>query len=157
MAERLAEVVKPAGQLILVPMGPVCPWEVKWHLLHGKVGGAVRRWRQPAGFTVNGQTIPIWYPSARRLKRDFAPHFRLVHTESLGLWLPPSYLGHLVDRWPGLFDKLAWLEEKTGRLTGGWGDHYIAVFERNKTTEARRTQRVHGGFREGIARTLCEL
>jgi hypothetical protein len=59
------------------------------------------------------------------------PWFTHQETQSLELWLPPSYLGHFVNRRPGLFRRLNRFEEATARLTGGWGDHYIIVFRRN--------------------------
>ena len=130
LAARLAECVRPGGYLVLVPMGPVCPWEIIWHLAHVDIKTAIRRLRPPATALIGGTRIPIWYPSARRLASDFAPWFRPTHTESLGLWLPPSYLGHLVDRFPRLFSVLSHLEQRTARLTGGWGDHYVMVLRR---------------------------
>jgi hypothetical protein len=50
--------------------------------------------------------------------------------ESLGLWLPPTYLGHLVNRRPRLFGALNRLERVTAPLTSGWGDHYMLLLER---------------------------
>ncbi len=131
LAESLARLVKPGGKVVLVVMGPWCPWEVGWHLLHGEWGTAVRRSHTSAPATIGNRPIPIWYPSAWRLRREFAPWFRHTHTESLGLWLPPSYLGHLVERWPRLFARLNQWERHTARLTGGWGDHYVLVLEKN--------------------------
>ena len=131
IAAALGQLIRPGGKLILVPMGPFCPWETGWHLLHGQLRPAIRRWRGPATATIGQATIPIWYPSARRLRRDFAPWFRPLAVRSLGLWLPPSYLGHLVDTRPGLFRHLQRLETATARFTGGWGDHYIQVLQRH--------------------------
>lgn len=130
LAESLSKLVKPGGKLILAPMGPFCPWEMLWHLAHGQPGVALRRFGRSATAKIGESEIPIWYPSARRLRADFAPWFKPVGVESLGLWLPPSYLGHLVERWPGLFTRLNRLEAATARLTGGWGDHYLIIFER---------------------------
>lgn len=131
LAKRLAQMVEPGGKVVLVPMGPYCPWELLWHLVHGEPGKGLRRWRQPALASVGGAQIPIWYPSLRRLKVAFGPWFRHRETRSLGLWLPPSYAGHLLERFPRLFRYLARWEEATSSLSGGWGDHYIAVFERH--------------------------
>ena len=138
LARGLSTVVKPGGWLVLVPMGPCCPWEIGWHLLHADATTAARRWRQPATAQIGGQAISVWYPSARRLRRDFQPWFKHRHTESLGLWLPPSYLQHLVQRRPGLFARLNRLEQATARLTAGCGDHYICVFNREKGVGSNR-------------------
>lgn len=130
LAESLAGCVKLGGKAILVPMGPLCPWELVWYGGHGQIGLAWRRFRQPAVARIGETTIPIWYPSTQRLQADFSPQFRHLSTQSLGLWLPPSYLDHLTHRWPRLFAMLSRWEQATARLSGGWGDHYISVFER---------------------------
>jgi SAM-dependent methyltransferase len=132
LAAALAEIVKPGGVVILVPMGPICPWEIFWYLAHGQPKTALRRFvREGAPAKIGDSVIPIWYPSARRLHADFASWFRHRRTESLELWLPPSYLDHWVNKWPALFRWLNRVEKATARLTIGWGDHYIIVFERN--------------------------
>lgn len=130
LAQALARLVRPGGKLLLVPMGPLCPWEVAWYVGHGRLGEALRRWRQPAPAKIGPVTIPIWYPSARRLRRDFAPWFDYAGSATLGLWLPPSYLDHLVERWPTFFAKVNQFEQATASLCGGWGDHYIIIFEK---------------------------
>jgi SAM-dependent methyltransferase len=129
LARRLAGLVKPRSLALFVPMGPLCPWEVVWHLGHGQPRTAWRRRFGTATAQIGSSTIPIWYPSPRLLAAEFSPWFRHIHTESLGLWLPPSYLDHFVDRWPGFFTKLSHLERRLAGLTGGWGDHYIIVFQ----------------------------
>jgi SAM-dependent methyltransferase len=130
LAQSLAQWVKPGGKAVLVPMGPVCPWETGWYLLHGRFSKAVRRFKKVSQAKIGSATIPIWYPSARQLKAAFRPWFRHLETRSLGFWLPPSYLDHLVNRWPNLFGRLNTFEAATARLTWGWGDHYIICFER---------------------------
>jgi SAM-dependent methyltransferase len=131
LAQALAKVVKPGGKIILVPMGPICPWEMIWYLAHGQPGVAFRRLRRTGVYAKIGDSlIPIWYPSAKRLRADFAPWFNHVETQSLELWLPPSYLDHFVNKWPGFFARLNQFEKATAHLSGGWGDHYIIVFER---------------------------
>lgn len=131
LAATLAEIVKPGGAVILAPMGPICPWEIFWYLAHGQPKTALRRFaREGAPAKIGDSVIPIWYPSARRLQADFAPWFRHRRTESLELWLPPSYLDHWVNKWPALFRWLNRVEKATAHLSGGWGDHYITIFER---------------------------
>lgn len=130
LAKGLANIIKPGGKAILVPMGPFCPWEIGWYLLHAQPKTAFRRFRDKAPAKIGGHTIPIWYPSAKKLQTDFKPYFTHLSTESLELWLPPSYLDHFVNRWPTLFAKLNQFEKNTAHLTKGWGDHYIIIFER---------------------------
>jgi SAM-dependent methyltransferase len=131
LAQALARLVKPGGWLVLVPMGPVCPWEIGWYLAHGQAFTAFRRWRRAgAPARLGNVTFPVWYPSPRRLRRDFSPWFRCRRVESLGLWLPTSEMGHWVTRRPGLFARLNRLEQAAARLTRGWGDHYMMSLER---------------------------
>lgn len=132
LARSLAQWVRPGGWLLLVVMGPFCPWEIGWRLLHGQARQAFRRLREPAQAQVGGQIIPVWYPSPRRLEADFAPWFRRRRLDSLGLWLPPSYLGRRVARLPRLFAALGRIEQATARFTLGWGDHYLLLLERRR-------------------------
>jgi ubiquinone/menaquinone biosynthesis C-methylase UbiE len=131
LAEGVAKLVRPDGIVILVLMGPICLWEMIWYLGHGDRRLAMRRFNQPVTAVIGQSVIPIWYPSARRLRHDFAPWFQHITTESLGLWLPPTYLGHLVAKRPSLFHRLNQLEKATAHLTCGWGDHYILLLKRN--------------------------
>jgi SAM-dependent methyltransferase len=130
LAAALAGLVRPGGRVVLVPMGPFCPWEMAWYLAHGRPRPALRRFRQPASARIGDAVIPIWYPSARRLVGHFSPWFRPRRVECLGLFLPPSYLNHLLERWPALFGRLGHFEAATARFWRGLGDHYILVLER---------------------------
>lgn len=130
LAAVLAQLVVPWGKLVLVPMGPACPWEIGWYLLRRQPQIALRRFRQPAIAQIGESHIPIWYPSAGHLRRAFAPWFSHLSTRSLGLWLPTSSLSRLVDKAPRLFTLINRLERATARLTMGWGDHYVMVLER---------------------------
>lgn len=129
LARALSQLVRPGAYLALVPMGPFCPWETGWYLLHGQPDIAFRRQRAPALAQIGAVQIPIYYPTRHALSQQFAPWFRRRHSASLGLWLPPSYLGHLVQRWPRFFTALNRLEAATARLTAGMGDHYILVLQ----------------------------
>ena len=133
VAEALSRWIRPGGRVVLVVMGPLCPWEVVWHLAHGEVQTAFRRFR--SGIEAHAgedTTVRVWYPSPRRLRAEFAPHFRHLETAGIGALLPPSYLNHLVDRWPRLFEKLAAVDRRLGHLfPWPWlNDHYLSVFER---------------------------
>jgi len=141
LAGSLAPLLSSGSRIVLVVMGPFCPWEIGWHALHGEWTTAARRLRRNTTATLGRRTIPVWYPAARRLRRAFSPWFRHVKTESLGLWLPPSHLGPLVDRWPQMFVGLNHIERATARLTAGWGDHYILVLERSTQSPKRASRR----------------
>ena len=133
LGRALAERIRPGGVLALVVMGPLCPWEVAWHLAHGELNTARRRWR--SGVTAHvgdGRTLRVWYPSPRRLRAELAADWRLVDLAGVGALLPPTQLAHLAERWPRAFATLALLERRF-RRSWPWtwlNDHYLAVFER---------------------------
>jgi SAM-dependent methyltransferase len=133
LAEALAQWLRPGSRVVLVVMGPACPWEIGWHLLHGQPRPAFRRFRGGVDAHVGGgATVPVWYPSPRTLAAEFAPHFAVRGLLGIGSLLPPSYLSHLVERWPAAFGRLAQAER---RLARAWpwtwlNDHYLLMLER---------------------------
>jgi SAM-dependent methyltransferase len=133
VAQALAGVIRPGGHLVLVLMGPTCPWELGWHLLHGKPWQAFRRFRSGVDAQLGqGITAPVWYPSPRRLEAEFEPWFVMRRMAGIGSLLPPSYLGYLVDRWPNIFRLVARLDQRLG-TTWPWtwlNDHYLMILER---------------------------
>lgn len=133
LAEALAGWVRPGAYVVLVVMGPFCPWEIGWHLLHGDPRTAVRRFRPGHEAHVGeGGTVRVWYPSPRRLGGEFRPWFAHIDTMALGALLPPSEMSDLVERWPRLFAGLGGLERRiASRFPFTWlGDHYLAAFRR---------------------------
>ncbi|HJS30295.1 MAG TPA: methyltransferase domain-containing protein, partial [Anaerolineales bacterium] len=129
----LASIMRTGSRAVFVVMGPVCLWEIFWHLLHAKPRAALRRFRVGGlAHAGDGESVQVWYPSPFRLSRSFERDFRRIELSSLGSFLPPTYLADLVDRRPALFKKLAWLEERTRRLPflPYLSDHYVVVLER---------------------------
>lgn len=124
--------------MVLVVMGPLCPWEMVWHLVHGDVRTAFRRFRSGVAAQVSErETVRVWYPSARRLRAEFEPYFRHIGTAGIGALLPPSHLGHLVERWPRMFGALARWERRLGSVfPWTWlNDHYLITLERRQAEE----------------------
>ncbi len=133
LAEALAHWLRPGSQVVLVVMGPACPWEIGWHLLHGQPHAAVRRFKGGGEAHVGGgATVRVWYPSPRTLAAEFAPEFAVRDLLGIGSLLPPSYLSHLVERWPGAFGALARAERRMAhRWPWTWlNDHYLLTLER---------------------------
>lgn len=133
LAEGLAKMVPVGGKVVLVIMGPFCLWEIGWHLAHFQFRTAFRRWRGDVpAHTGGGGTVRVWYPSPARVRAEFAPHFRQVKLVGIGAFLPPSYLSHLIDRWPGVFKRLrAWEQRWAMGVPWAWvNDHYLMVLER---------------------------
>jgi ubiquinone/menaquinone biosynthesis C-methylase UbiE len=129
-AARLAGLLKPGGSLVAVVMGPVCIWEIIWFGVRGQANSAFRRLRGvKAG---DWQPGVVCYPAHPTLAGLLAPSFELLAHRGIGVFLPPTFAFHLIDRWPGFFSLLKWLEQ---RVAGLWpftrvGDHYLAVFRK---------------------------
>lgn len=134
LAGWLAERVRPGGIVGLGVMGPLCLWEIAWHGLHGDFKTAFRRLNGQASFQADESSEPlaIYYPTIKRLERDFAPHFRRVHLEAVGLFLPPSDVCGVVEKRPRLLRLLTALEDRCARfaLLARFADHYWIEFER---------------------------
>jgi ubiquinone/menaquinone biosynthesis C-methylase UbiE len=132
LARALGAAIKPGGTLIAVVMGPVCPWEIGWYLLHGHPRTSGRRFRRGVHSRVGNEDIRVWYPSPRRLRSELRPEFAHVRTIGVGIFLPPSDLGRLVARAPGLSRWANGLDERwRGRFPWTWlNDHYLTVFRR---------------------------
>jgi SAM-dependent methyltransferase len=131
LAQALAGWVRPGARVVLVLMGPVCAWEIVWHLAHWRPRSAFRRLRRGAPAHVGGgATARVWYPSPRRLRAELEPWFRHEETVGMGVLLPPSYLADLVERRPLAFQRLGVLDRLLGSRVPWVADHYVAVFER---------------------------
>lgn len=137
LARALGSVVRPGGCLILVVMGPFCPWEVAWHVSHRQPRAAVRRWRSGAVASIGvGSRMRVWYPSPTTLRTEFAAWFESVASRGLGIALPPSGLAGLVEYRPGLLGILSLLEQRLAHGLGrapmsAWAaDHYMQVLRR---------------------------
>ncbi|HVX29952.1 MAG TPA: hypothetical protein VHA53_05690, partial [Nitrolancea sp.] len=62
----------------------------------------------------------------------FAADFEHVKTVGVGIALPPSDLGHLIPKAPGLFAAVSRLDERLrAHRPFTWiNDHYLVVFRR---------------------------
>ncbi len=134
LAAWLAARIRPGGAAAFGVMSPLCLWEPLWHGLRGDWRTAARRWRQPAVFqpTPEAEPTSIYYPSIRRLTRAFAPAFRRIYVQPLGVFLPTSDAFGAVEKRPRLLGRLLWLDERLGqaRLLAPFADHYWIEFQR---------------------------
>jgi SAM-dependent methyltransferase len=133
-SSKLAGLLKPGAKACLVIMGPACPWEMLWYLLHLKPGQAFRRFRKGLDAPVGGgRTVKVWYPSPGNFQAQLQPHFRKLELIGMGSLVPPPYLDGLVAKAKGLFHVLARIEDRMGGLfpLNRWNDHYLMVMERN--------------------------
>ncbi len=133
LASMLGEQVVPGGRLIMVFMGRHCVWEIAWHSLHLRPGKALRRMRRnPVKATIGRDVLPVWYPAPGFVRRIFEPWFAPRRMMGLGVFLPPTYLTHLIANRPGLHRLLSRLERGlSSRFPfSDLGDHTIFEFER---------------------------
>lgn len=137
LAASLADRVRPGAPVLLMVMGPLCPWEVGWHLLRLEPAKAFRRLRRGAEAPVGNPPVAVrvWYPTPRRLRSDFEPWFRHRRTVGIGVVLPPPYLARLVEGRPALLRRLASWDRRAGAgFPGTWlNDHYLSILERRGT------------------------
>jgi SAM-dependent methyltransferase len=132
--QRLGQVLPrwlaPGGQVVVVVMGRVCWWETLYFAAKGRFRSAARRWRGgPVDARLDAHTtVPTWYYTPAELAQLW-PALRLVRTEAVGFWLPPSYLDPLLRRLPGgVLRGLNWLEKKCrGRWWAGGADHWVGL------------------------------
>lgn len=81
---------------------------------------------------VDGVKVPTYFHSPRTLKKILKTNYKIELVKPVALFLPPSYLEPLVNRFPLFLKILSQLENVFGRFTcfSGWSDHYIIVGER---------------------------
>ncbi len=133
VAKALARLIRPGGHVALVIMGPWCPWEMLWHAAHGDLTRAGRRLRRDGAIArLGGEDVRVYYPPPGQLAETFAPCFDVVGLRGIGVLLPPTYLDGLVERHPGLFERLAQWEERVAhtRVAGLLNDHYLIEIRR---------------------------
>lgn len=129
----LSEQLAPGASLTLVVMSPFAPWDWCWFGLHGQLSAATRRLREGSlAHAGAGAEIKVWYPSWRRLAREASTSFEVVTVRGLGVFLPVSEAGHLVDKAPRLFRAAAWLESRIDGLPPcrSLCDHYVLSLRR---------------------------
>ena len=135
VALALARLVRPGGRVALVVMGPWCPWEMVWYAAHGDLRTAWRRLRANGALAqVGGERLRVYYPSPRQVTAAFAPYFALAGRRGIGVLLPPTFLGGLVERYPAPFERLARWEARIAstRLASLLNDHYLLELARTE-------------------------
>ncbi|MDX2161259.1 MAG: methyltransferase domain-containing protein [bacterium] len=132
LAAWLAAHLPPGGTAAFGVMSPLCLWEIGWHGLHGEFGIAFRRQRGFSAFQIDGSApMRVYYPTIGQITRAFAPYFRRVHVEPLGLFLPPTAGYRVIERRPRLLRMLTKIDDAlTIPSLALFADHYWIEFER---------------------------
>jgi SAM-dependent methyltransferase len=132
VARNLGRLVKPGGTALFCISTRVCLWEVAWYGARANFKKAFRRVRGRTVAQLDGISIPVWYPTIRRMRQAFSPWFRLRSTRAVGLFVPPSY----VESWARKHMRALRVLEAMDRIFAGWpllrgvGDHVLLEFTR---------------------------
>lgn len=124
--------LKPGGRLIAVVMPEACWWEQLYFTGRMQWGKAWRRWRGEADFALpSGEYAKIWYYSPRHFMRLLGKHFTLRAIRPIGFYVPPSYMDHWFQKYPGW---LHWLGQQEQKLdNSAWkarfADHFLIDLE----------------------------
>ncbi len=129
----LGRLVKPGGSALICISTRVCLWEIAWYGARANFKKAFRRVRGGTIAQLDGISVPVWYPTIRRMRQVFSPSFRLRSIRAVGLFVPPSY----VETWARGHKRVLAVLEAMDRVFGAWplirgvGDHVLLEFERN--------------------------
>jgi len=134
LGDELGSMLRSNGKLFVVVMGRCCVQEIVHFGLRGKLKTAFRRFKKSIDFSVDGNSIPVYYYSPAALKAVFSPAFVLLQKQPIGLFIPPSYLE---KRFTGDQEKLERLEKKEDKFgsssLSSFADHYCAIFKKTGT------------------------
>lgn len=132
VAVNLAHLLKPRAKILLCIVGRFSPWEVAWHLAHGKPGLALHRRQRPTTHVFASGTVAVHYPSVSDMARMFAPNFRLQGWKGIGIAVPPSWLEPVARRVPEVVGGLATIDRYLSRapIFRSMGDCVLLQFER---------------------------
>jgi ubiquinone/menaquinone biosynthesis C-methylase UbiE len=132
VASSLARLVKGNGRLALCFSTRFCLIEILYHLSVGQWRKALRRCKGYTDVTIDGARFTVYYPALRKIRRSFAPDFRLDSCTGIGVTVPPSYLEAWARKHPRLFLLLRQLEERvaTVPVLRSTGDHVLLCFEK---------------------------
>ena len=119
-------------RLVLCFSTRFCLIEILYYLVLGRWRTALRRWKGNTGVTIDGVSFTVYYPTLRKIRRSFAPDFRLYSCTGIGVAVPPSYLEAWARKHPRLFFVLRRLEGRVATLPilRTTGDHVLLCFEK---------------------------
>ncbi len=134
VAENLAALTKPGAPVLICLSTRFCLWEILWFALRASPRKALRRLWGTSTARVAEQSVRVWYPTIRSVRRSFAPWFRLTSIRAVGLTVPPSYVRSRTITHPKIIAQLEKIDRALGRLPifRGIGDHVFLSFERLK-------------------------
>jgi ubiquinone/menaquinone biosynthesis C-methylase UbiE len=133
IAESLARLVRPGGQVLVVLFGTMSPGEWVVQLARRAPRAAVRRAaRGDVPARIGGRAFSIRYHRARAVHAAFAPWFAPVRRLGLGIFVPPSAAEPWISRWPRLVATLERMDRVAQWPLASFGDHVLYQFERRR-------------------------
>jgi len=127
-----ARCLKPGAPLLLCFLTRYCLWEIAHYLLRGNPRKALRRCSGTSVARVGDFAFPVYYRTLTELRHAFAPEFRLIAVEGVGITVPPSYLERWIVNHPRLLRGMSAIDEviRTWPGTRLVGDHVLLHFEK---------------------------
>jgi ubiquinone/menaquinone biosynthesis C-methylase UbiE len=131
-ARQAARRLKPGAPLLLCFLTRFCFWESAYYLSHGNPRKALRRCRGTSLARIEDFSFDVYYRTLSELRRIFAPEFRLVRTEGVGITVPPSYLEAWTAAHPGLLRRMDAIDDIVRTWPGlrVAGDHMLLHLEK---------------------------
>jgi SAM-dependent methyltransferase len=128
VARDLGRLLHPGARVLACMIGRIAPWEVMWQLAHRSPRMAMRRVRPQL---VNPK-MKAYYPSVRGIARAFAPNFRLLHWQGIGIAVPPTCMERWARRFPTVLKGLVYADQWLTHCPGvrSLGDCVLLHFER---------------------------
>jgi SAM-dependent methyltransferase len=124
----LAALIRPGGALAICLLNRFCLWETVYYASGGQFKKARRRW---GGEAETSSGLRVFYPSARKLRKAFAPDFRITRELGIGIAVPPSYVLNcscaMLSRFAACDARIA-----TSTLGRAFGDHRLFLFTRSR-------------------------
>jgi SAM-dependent methyltransferase len=133
VAAQCARLLRPGGKLVFSVIGRLCPWELGYYLLKGRLKRAlIRAARGATAVGMNHHTIWTYYYLPREFYRAFASRFTLRSYRALSLFMPPPYLVEFSRRHRKGCERLGRLDDRFGALPllRDMGDHFLIVMQR---------------------------
>jgi SAM-dependent methyltransferase len=134
VARALAERLRPGAPVALCFMNRFCLWETLFYPLTMQLHKAIRRFSGTwAPASVAGHDgFQVYYPSVAEIRRAFSPELTFERAPGIGVFVPPTYLEPLAQRFPGLVRFLARIDRAVAHLPGfRWiADHRLVILRR---------------------------
>jgi ubiquinone/menaquinone biosynthesis C-methylase UbiE len=132
VVQGLDRVLAPGGIAVLVVMPPICLWELAL-LFRGDFRLATRRLsRGGTRAHLEGREFTVHYFTPRQLRLALGHGYELLSVQGLSVFTPTAESKGLAKRHPGLYARLAWLDDRLAPRAPfrGWGDFFVAVTRR---------------------------